>query len=87
VYGGTQIKKEVGQRLPVIVVNGIRTPEQAGYLIENNLADFTAIGKGLFVDPEWANKASAKQAITSCLDCKVCSLFRPGAACPQIKQG
>jgi NADPH2 dehydrogenase len=81
VYGATQIKNKVN--IPVIAVNGIRTPEQAAYLVEKGLVDFTAIGKGLMVDPEWANKALAKTAITPCLDCKMCSLFRPGAVCPQ----
>ena len=55
VYGGTQIKKQV--RVPVIVVNGIRTPEQAAYLVEQGLADLTAIGTGLLADPDWAKKA------------------------------
>lgn len=81
VYSGTLIKKEVG--IPVIVVNGIKTPQQAAYLIENGLADFTAIGKGQMVDPEWANKAREKREIIPCLDCKHCKLFMPGAVCPQ----
>jgi NADPH2 dehydrogenase len=84
VYGGTEIKKRV--EVPIIVVNGIRTPEQAVYLVENNLADFTAIGKGLMVDSEWANKARQKIEVTACIDCRVCGLFRPGGACPQIKK-
>jgi 2,4-dienoyl-CoA reductase-like NADH-dependent reductase (Old Yellow Enzyme family) len=74
VYGGTQIKQNV--KIPVIAVNGIRTPEQAGYLIENNLADFAALGKGLLVNPEWANEAQQNQKAATCLDCKVCSYFR-----------
>ena len=78
VYGGTQIKKHV--KIPVIVVNGIRTPEQAGYLIENNLADFAALGKGLLVNPDWANEAQQKQKVATCIDCKVCSYFRRGGA-------
>jgi NADPH2 dehydrogenase len=82
VYGGTQIKKAVN--VPVIVVNSIKTPDQAAYLVENGLADFVAIGKGMMVDPEWANKARTKLEVTPCLDCKHCSLFRPGAVCPQM---
>jgi len=61
VYGGTEIKKHVN--VPVIVVNGIRTPEQAAYLVEQGLADFTAIGHGLLSDPEWANKAQNHKPI------------------------
>jgi NADPH2 dehydrogenase len=81
VYGGTQVKKNV--QLPVIVVNNIKTPEQANYLIENKLADFTAIGRGLLVDPEWANKAAENEAITTCLGCKPCARFRSIEACPR----
>ncbi|MGD0795809.1 MAG: NADH:flavin oxidoreductase [Dehalococcoidales bacterium] len=84
VYGGTQIKRNV--KIPVIVVNGIRTPEQADYLIAHNLADFVALGKGLLIDPEWANKAQNKQNVIACLDCKDCAIYRPGG-CPQIKPG
>lgn len=82
VFGGTEIKRNVS--IPVIVVNGVRTPEQAGYLVENELADFVALGKGLLVDPEWANKAQAKQNISTCISCKVCAYFRPGATCPKL---
>lgn len=83
VYGGTEIRKKV--KVPVIVVNGIRTPEQANYLIENNLADFVAIGKGHLVNPEWANEAYNNQKTLTCLDCKNCSFFRPGSKCPAQK--
>ena len=79
-YGASQVKRNVG--VPVIAVNGIRTPAQAAYLVENNLADFTSIGKGLLVDAEWANKAQQNREVTTCIDCKVCAYFRPGATCP-----
>lgn len=83
VYGGTEIRKNIN--IPVIVVNGIKTPEQASYLIENNLADFVAIGRGLLVDAEWANKTAQNEAITPCLDCKICLWFRSGKSCPGKK--
>jgi NADPH2 dehydrogenase len=83
VYGGTEIKKRVS--LPVIVVNGIRTPQQAAFLVENHLADFAAIGKGLIIDPEWVEKARQQREVKTCIDCKVCRLFRPGGLCPQTK--
>jgi NADPH2 dehydrogenase len=84
IYGGTEIKKHVS--VPIIVVNGIRTPEQASYLIENDLADFTAIGKGLLVDPEWANKAKQSLEVVPCIDCKTCAYFRTENACPQRQE-
>jgi NADPH2 dehydrogenase len=83
-YAGTQIKKNV--KIPVIVCNGIRTPERAAYLIDNDLADFAAIGKSLLVDPDWANKALQKIEPIACIECKVCAHFKPEAVCPQIKK-
>ncbi len=83
VYGGTEIKKHVN--VPVIVVNGIRTPEQAAYLIEHGLADFTAIGIGQLIDPEWANKALSNEPIIPCINCKTCKLFVRGGVCVQVK--
>lgn len=80
VYGGTRVKKSVN--VPVIVVNNLKTPEQADFLIKNDLADFTAIGRGLLVDPEWANKAAQNQNITTCLGCKPCAWFKSKEACP-----
>jgi len=83
VYGGTEIKKNVN--VPVIVVNGIRTPEQASYLVEQGLADFTAIGKGLLADPEWANKAQDHKPIIPCINCKNCKFFGPEGICLQVE--
>jgi NADPH2 dehydrogenase len=83
VYRGTQIKEKVG--VPVILVDGIRTPLDADYLIKNNYADFVAIGRGLLVDPEWANKGQKYLQVTPCLRCKACAYRNPPRTCPQIK--
>jgi NADPH2 dehydrogenase len=83
VYGGTKIKENV--RIPVIVVNGIRTPEQAAYLVEHELTDFVAIGTGQLADPEWANKAINNLPIIPCLNCQPCRLFTPEGVCVQHK--
>lgn len=82
VYSGTEIKKNV--KVPVIVVNGIREPEQAKYLVENDMADFVAIGKGMLIDSEWANKAQQNQDVIACLGCKPCAIFTPKDVCPLI---
>lgn len=81
VYSGMEIKKAVN--IPVIVVNDIRTPERASYLVENNMADFTAIGKGLLVDPQWANKAQHGEEIVTCLKCSKCWRFVDSRKCPR----
>ena len=83
VYRGTQIKEKV--KVPVIVVNGIRTPLDAAYLVEHNYADFVAIGRGLLVDPEWANKGQKYLQVTPCLRCKACAYRNPPSTCPQTK--
>lgn len=81
VYMGTEIKKQVS--IPVIVVNGIRTPEQAAYLVENNLADFVAVAKAQLVDYNWANKALEGGEIKNCLECPRCQWFTDGRKCPR----
>lgn len=81
VFCGIEIKKHV--KVPVIAVNEIRTPERAAYLIENGMADFTAIGRGHLADPEWANKAEHNIEVTSCLKCKRCWWFTDGSKCPR----
>ena len=74
VYCGTEIKKNV--KVPVIVVNRIRTPNQAKYLIENNMADFIAIGRGQIADPEWANKANSNDKIIPYIDIPLFSSYQ-----------
>ncbi|MDP4145302.1 MAG: NADH:flavin oxidoreductase [Bacillota bacterium] len=83
VYMGTEIRKHV--KVPVIVVGSIYEPEEATYLIENDLADFAAIGKGLLVDPIWAYKAQYKQMVKPCLNCTKCSGFTDYSLCPQYR--
>lgn len=83
VYCGTEIKKEV--KIPVIVVNGIRTPEQAAYIIENKLADFVAVGRGHLVDPNWVKKAESSMTPSPCLKCPKCLWFKNGRHCPGRK--
>jgi len=81
-YSGTEIKKTV--KLPVGVVNEVRTPRRANYLIENNLADFVSIGRPLLADPHWASKAQHhEEMIVSCLNCKPrCKWYTDSTLCP-----
>ena len=80
VYCGAQIKNRVS--VPVIVVNGIRTPQQAKYLVENELADMVAVGRGHLVDPDWACKAINGSKVKPCLDCKRCLWHSDPDKCP-----
>ncbi len=81
VYMGTEVRKHV--KVPVIVVNEIQTPERAAYLIENDLADLAAIGRGLLADHNWARHAYENQPIISCLKCPKCAWFVNGKNCPR----
>lgn len=85
VYLGTEIKKEIG--IPVIVVNGIRTPKEASYLIENDLADFVALARAHLADPEWAHKALNGGEIKTCLHCRRCQWYVDGDKCPRNING
>lgn len=80
VYCGTEINKVV--TIPVIVVNGIRTTEQAQYILSNKLADFVAIGKAMLIDSNWAKKSKEKQSIIQCEACKYCYRFSDIEKCP-----
>jgi len=81
VYCGTQIKQNV--KLPVIVVNEIKTPERANYLLEKNLADFVGIGRDLMTDPDWVEKAANNQQIDLCKQCQPsCKRYDGNENCP-----
>jgi len=84
-YSGTVIRKEVN--IPVSVVNEIRTPQRANYLIENNLADFVNLARPILADPHWASKAQHhEEMIVSCLDCKPrCKWYTDSSLCPALK--
>lgn len=83
VYMGTEIRKQV--KIPVIVVNCIKTPSQAAYLVENHLADLIAIGRAHLVDASWANKAQQNKEPIPCLKCRKCLWFKDGKNCPGRK--
>jgi len=81
VYGGTKIKENVN--IPVIVVNSIKTPEQANYLIDHNLADLVAIGRAQLADYSFVKHIKEGEDIVSCLECKPCKWFTNGDKCPR----
>ena len=84
VYSAGEIRRSV--KLPVIAVNGIRTPERAAWLVENGFADFTAIGMDLLADAEWANKAREGSSIHYCLKCRQCGRFTRAELCPRYRE-
>jgi len=85
VYSGTVIKSHV--RLPVIVVNEIRTRERAAWLVENDHADFIALGRPQLADPDWVNHTMENKEVIECLGCKPrCRWFEDGALCAARKK-
>jgi NADPH2 dehydrogenase len=85
VYSGTVIKSHIG--IPVIVVNEIKTEERAEYLIENNLADFVALGRPILADPSWPNHVMNKEQVNICSSCKPkCRWYEDSGLCPAVQR-
>ncbi|MDO4573145.1 MAG: NAD(P)/FAD-dependent oxidoreductase [Clostridia bacterium] len=68
------VKKAV--KIPVVVVGGINSPEQAEALIASGKCDFVALARQLTADPDFARKAESGHAddINPCLRCFKCFL-------------
>jgi len=81
---GIVIKRNV--HIPVVVVNGIHTPEQAQYLVEEGLADLVAVGKGMLVDSAWADKSALRQPVTLCARCMRCQCFTDLRKCVRRRE-
>jgi len=82
VYTGMETKKALN--IPVVVVNGIRTPEEGEAIIKKELSDFVAVGRGLLVDSKWIIKGEQGQPVNPCLRCKPrCFYLTDGRKCPQ----
>lgn len=66
------VKKSVS--IPVAVVGGITTAEDAERIISEGKTDIVSMGRQMIADPDFANKAAAGHAddIRSCLRCCVC---------------
>jgi len=85
VYCGIVIKRHVN--LPVIVVNDIKTPERAAYLVENCLTDFVALGRPNLADPSWTNHVKNNEPVNECQSCKPrCRWFENSDLCPARKR-
>lgn len=68
------IKKAVGEDMPVVVVGRISTPEMAESIIASGKADFVGMARQLIADPMWAKKAEAEQSddIRPCVGANWC---------------
>jgi len=66
------MKKAV--KIPVVTVGGITMPEEAEKVISDGKADAVSLGRALFADPDWPNKARTghDRDIVPCLRCISC---------------
>lgn len=75
--------------VPVSCVNGLRTPEQVKYLLENELVDTVDLACGLLADPAFTEAILTGADYHRCLSCPRCS-WGPGGnhRCPaMLKRG
>jgi 2,4-dienoyl-CoA reductase-like NADH-dependent reductase (Old Yellow Enzyme family) len=85
VFSGISIKQHVN--IPVIVVNEIKTKERAALLIENDHADFVALGRPQLADPAWANHVQNNEQINVCSSCKPkCRWYEDSELCPAVQR-
>lgn len=70
----TSAKVKKALHIPVAVVGGIMTPEEADNIIATGKADAVVIGRSLIADPWWVKKAyeGHSEDITPCLRCLNC---------------
>lgn len=67
-----KVKEQV--KIPVAVVGGIMTPEEAEDILEKGYADAIVVGRQLIADPWWAQKAyeGRSEDIVPCIRCMNC---------------
>lgn len=81
VYGASRIKENVS--IPVIGVNMIKDPADISDLINKDLLDFVAIGRGQLADYNFTKHLKDDEDILTCLECKPCKWFSNGDNCPR----
>ncbi len=66
------VKKKVS--VPVVAVGRIKDPKLAESILSQGKADMVAVGRQLFADPQWPNKAKEGRLdeIVPCIDCHEC---------------
>lgn len=84
VLTGTEIKRHV--KIPVTVVNDIRTFHRGNALLENELCDFVAFGKPFLADPSFYTNSLLNYDHQPCLRCKTCRWFTNGKYCPAVNR-
>lgn len=79
VYAAEKIKEEVS--VPVFAVNRINSPEIAEEILNETNVDIVDIGKGVLINPNWANYARDGKDTGKCLNCAKCMWFGQSDVC------
>lgn len=76
VWAAEAVKKEVN--IPVMASGAINTPELAEDILDNSKADFVSLGRPLFADPYWPQKAreGRPEDIVPCIRCNDGCFYR-----------
>ncbi|WP_297423634.1 NADH:flavin oxidoreductase [Clostridium sp.] len=80
VYAAEKIKEVVS--IPVFAVNGINSAKIAEEILNNTNVDLADIGKGILINPNWANYARDGKDTGKCLNCAKCMWFGQSETCP-----
>ncbi len=84
-----RVRRELGDRVPVIGVGELFEPSQAERALQFGMADLTAIGRGLLADPGWAVKTltGRDNEIERCHECRPkCYHYTEPQRCPARKR-
>ncbi len=69
---GVRLREALRPTVPVSLVNGIRTPEQVAYLLENDRIDTVDLACGLLADPAFTEAILYGAPYEKCLSCRSC---------------
>ncbi|MBR5064992.1 MAG: NADH:flavin oxidoreductase [Oscillospiraceae bacterium] len=80
---GVHFHDRLGTMVPVSCVNGIHTPEQVRYLIENDLTDTVDLGRAMLADPAFPLAVLEGADYVRCFACPRCQyVFGTEHKCP-----
>ncbi|MBK1812132.1 NADH:flavin oxidoreductase [Clostridium sp. YIM B02505] len=80
VYAAEKIKEVVS--VPVFAVNSIKSPALAEDILNETNVDIIDIGRGVLINPNWANDAKEGNDTGACLSCAKCKYFGQSQVCP-----
>jgi len=69
---GVRFHEHFAGRIPVSCVNGIVTPEEVRYLLENDLTDLVDLGRAVLADPAFPKAVLEGSDYVKCFGCKSC---------------